>query len=106
MNLDELKKAAEAATPGPWRKACHGVVIADKGTGNTDDDYIVMWDDVPNRVETDATFIALANPATILALLTEREKLLKVVEAARASCSMNFSGGYVAIRAALKELDA
>ncbi len=41
----------------------------------------------------------------VLALLTEREKLMKVVDAARVSCSVNFSGGYVAIRDALKELD-
>lgn len=75
MNLDELKKAAEAdsanADADPW-----------------DAGYLDGWGD------------------DILALLTEREKLLKVVEAARASCSMNFSGGFAAIRSELKELDA
>lgn len=38
-------------------------------------------------------------------LLDEREKLLKVVEVARESCHVNFSGGFVAIRDALKELE-
>ena len=69
MKLETLEALAKSATPGPWRRACHGVVIADKGTGNTDDDYIVMWDDIPNYVETDATFIAAANPKAILELI-------------------------------------
>lgn len=43
------------------------------------------------------------DPSAILALLDERENLLKIAEAAQASCKVNFSGGFVDIRDALKE---
>jgi len=38
-------------------------------------------------------------------LTKQRDELLKVVEVARESCHVNFSGGFVAIRDALKELE-
>ena len=90
---EELLALAEAATPGPWRKTCHGVVVADKGTGNTDDDYIVMWDDTPKHVETDATFIAAANPETIRQLV---ELVLLQHEALTMHCApyLNHNGQY------------
>lgn len=78
----QLLALAEAATPGPWRKTCHGVVVADKGTGNTDDDYIVMWDDTPEHVETDATFIAATNPETTKQLV----ELVRLQHEALRSC--------------------
>lgn len=95
MNLDELKKAAEAAhkaTSGNnWKTDSWG----DKGT------KVVcgMEDIISFKRPEICNHVALANPTTILALL-------KVVDAARVSCSMNFSGGFAAIRYALKELDA
>ncbi len=75
MNLDELKKAAEAdsanADADPW-----------------DAGYLDGWGD------------------DILALLTEREKLLKVVEAARELIKHpTASGCYHALGRAVQELD-
>ena len=96
--LDELEKLADAATQGPWRKTGHGVVIADRRTGNTDDDYIVMWDDTPDYVETDATFIAAANPQTIKQLIA----LVRLQHEALMSCSMGCSYDETEVVAATK----
>lgn len=77
---DELRAAAEAATPGPWNSSGHSVddFDADCGmrmewipNGAEDDD-----DELNANREADAAFIALANPKTIKALLSERESLL------------------------------
>ena len=106
----ELRRAAEAATPGPWC-AFISSDVSEVQKENNHRDAVVHWSgfdagDLPKRQRPkDALFIALANPATILALLDEREKLLKVVDAAKESCHVNFSGGFVAIRDALKELE-
>lgn len=92
-NYDELKKAAEAATPGPWEwpnKGLSDFVIAGParlGIGHLDS---------PRTAE----YVALANPTAILALLAEREKLLKVAEAAYTQTPPN-----QALQAALKELE-
>jgi hypothetical protein len=76
-DLKELKRLAEAATPGPWRKSNHansprvyapetddrlGIEIQIRGNGNRDD----------NRKN--ANFIAATNPAAILKLLAELEQ--------------------------------
>lgn len=101
MNLDELKKAAEAATPGPWKYYKDDNFIQSEDVRARISDWPVTrsTDVGTDQRNNNAAFIALANPTTILALL-------KVVDAARVSCSMNFSGGFAAIRYALKELDA
>ena len=65
-DVAELRRLAEAATPGPWSTAAFQLVI-----------------DVARRIDVgmcghrdDAAFIAAANPATVLALLDERDALL------------------------------
>lgn len=65
-DVTELRRLAEAATPGPWSTAAFQLVI-----------------DVARRIDVgmcghrdDAAFIAAANPATVLALLDERDALL------------------------------
>ena len=70
---EKLRKLAEAATPGPWSTAAFQLVI-----------------DVARRIDVgmcghrdDAAFIAAANPATVLALLAEREALAAKVERVR-----------------------
>ena len=75
--LAELRRLAEAATPGPWATAAFQLVI-----------------DVARRIDVgmcghrdDAAFIAAANPATVLALLdaaAERDALAAAVERVRA----------------------
>ena len=75
--LAELRRLAEAATPGPWATAAFQLVI-----------------DVARRIDVgmcghrdDAAFIAAANPAVVLALLdaaAERDRLAEAVERVRA----------------------
>ena len=75
--IEELRRLAEAATPGPWRMehmsisahihqvdGLHGLASCVIGYGN--------WDE-PKQSEgaKNASFIAAANPATIIALLDE-----------------------------------
>ena len=64
-DLAELRRLAEAATPGPWTTAAFQLVI-----------------DVARRIDVgmcghrdDAAYIAAANPAVVLALLDERDAL-------------------------------
>lgn len=76
-DVAELRRLAEAATPGPWSTAAFQLVI-----------------DVARRIDVgmcghrdDAAFIAAANPATVLALLdaaAERDALAAAVERVRA----------------------
>lgn len=92
---DELIQLADAATPGPWRKTAHGVVLTNRGNGEIDD--IVMWDDSPANVTHDAVYIAAANPQTVkqMALLVKQMvALLKMWEV----CSKAESGISVCIK--------
>jgi len=70
---DELRAAAEAATPGPW--VSQGRYIGTPNhmsyIGEVRDQNGNWSDSVKSR--SDAAFIALANPATITALLSERD---------------------------------
>ena len=76
-DLTELRRLAEAATPGPWATAAFQLVI-----------------DVARRIDVgmcghrdDAAYIAAANPAVVLALLdaaAERDALAAKVERVRA----------------------
>lgn len=71
--LAELRRKAEAATPGPWETTSVSI-----GTESTPDAVLgvvassgnVLWD--PQEMgEEDKAFIAAANPAVVLALLNE-----------------------------------
>ena len=73
-DLAELRRLAEAATPGPWSTAAFQLVI-----------------DVAQRIDVgmcghrdDAAFIAAANPDVVLALLAERDALAAKIERVRA----------------------
>lgn len=76
INLDELRRLATEATPGPWVVSSedniitgpNGEIVCADGSGA----FVAVGDD-------DARLIAAANPATILALLDEVEKLRKDV---------------------------
>ncbi len=83
--LTALVEAAKAATPGPWEtqgldKAGQAIV------GNKYIELFTCWHhsvgSIEKEMRSNATFIALANPATILelcALLEKAEDALKVV---------------------------
>lgn len=109
---DELRAAAEAATPGEWN-ACNGgncscgmvwsikydahiVTVHDeyydpiptikRGKRRSDDEAViekvVYGRNGAEAQHANATFIALANPETILALIDRLEAAERVVEAA------------------------
>lgn len=74
IDIEELKKLALAATPGPWEAVSNSVrdQIGPNGVGG----FLVA--DCPanigKRLE-DAAFIAAANPRTVLALIARIEAL-------------------------------
>jgi len=94
MNIDELKKAAEAVAgwgncTDAWETIddCEYKTATVGHISDDDEKYpVIEIDCAQYYADHDsiklAQFIALANPATILYLLAEREKLLKVMEAA------------------------
>lgn len=83
MNTDELKRLAEAATPGPW------FVVGPPWNQNAD--FIVAGSNDPHtgqyvadtenfdgdgeNVQENAAYIAAANPAAILELIAELERI-------------------------------
>lgn len=96
MTETELRKLAEAATPGPW-EATDGVVWIDTreqvccGRGYQEccgePDVIGGQEKVADTNASDAAFIAAANPTAVLALLDEltalRAKVKSQAEALR-----------------------
>lgn len=67
-----LKAAAEKATPGNWRAFQYHDGRCGVGGGNHDE--IMVCEHISKRRPHDAEFIALANPANILALVEALEK--------------------------------
>lgn len=68
----ELRRLAEAATPGPWH-ACHdedGVPQVASGSHEEQRSYVAITSITP-----DAEYIAAASPAVVLALLDAIERL-------------------------------
>ena len=66
MKTEELKRLAEAATPGPW---AHGVTWIEHLGG------IVTLGNTA-RSKQDVAYVAAANPAAILELIQQRDELL------------------------------
>lgn len=88
----ELRKLAEAATPGPWKVEDFGhrvaalIVsknagrVASLGGGRTGGNAnIHEFDRLVSERVANAAFIAAANPKTVLALLAERDRLRKAL---------------------------
>lgn len=103
IDLKAIRAAAEAATPGPWEAAgpSFGMplpkyincVIVENEDGDADDICIAPIG--CNEISTeDLTYIATANPATILALLDRLEAAEKALaEPAQATCNCRWEGG-------------
>lgn len=72
LDLQKLKAAAEAATPGPWRARYGDELINAEGEVFAYGSF--LSDDDP-------AFIAAANPSVVLALIAEIERITKVCEA-------------------------
>lgn len=87
-DLGALEKAAKVATAGPWRQhLVDDTVVVGKSNieicncwpaGGEDDDADFNAD--TEQHEKDASFIALANPSAILALIADQRALLAKVE--------------------------
>jgi TRAP-type mannitol/chloroaromatic compound transport system substrate-binding protein len=89
--MTDLRKAAEAATPGPWKTHLidDTTIVSDRvDVATTCDSSNVERSDSYNndfeRMEADAAYIAAANPQAILALLDERDALTARVAALEA----------------------
>ncbi|MFG3398684.1 ead/Ea22-like family protein [Pseudomonas sp. NPDC077408] len=70
---NELKKLAEAATPGPWSYDGSYICPA-RVEGETT--YVESWSAIADSHQMEnVRFIAAANPATVLELIAENERL-------------------------------
>ncbi len=77
MNTEELKRLAEAATPGPWEV---DDMLADLSGIEICSAMGMVCDDIS---ENDARFVASANPAVVLELIRQRDELLAALKNAR-----------------------
>lgn len=84
QNKAELRRLAEAATPGPWRECGAdrgGCACGQVWSIASDCPVAVVWqgDEVVGEpgegAEANASFIAKANPAAVLSLLDESDRL-------------------------------
>ena len=84
MNIEELKRLAEAATPGPWvshPKGYYGAVC------RADDQYdlvAVTHGQRRNNVLANEAYIAAANPATILELIRQLQAAREILPVLKA----------------------
>lgn len=73
MNIEELKRLAEAATPGPWVKRPY---IGGIGCGVEG-----VFQICHHASESDSAYITAANPAAVLELIRQRDELLAALDA-------------------------
>lgn len=82
MNIEELKRLAEAATPGPWEYQKDGKDFPVNGYVTVRDCIysvcVLPYEGIraDDRVTDNGLFIAAANPAAILELIRQRDELL------------------------------
>lgn len=101
----ELKKLAEAATPGPWRWLNSNTLLADYGrrkalltvSSHNKTPYLSECDSDGylanmNPQGPNASFIAAANPTAVLALI---EKLERAIDALEWYANWDWSDKYV-----------
>ncbi len=91
-----LKAAAEKATPGPWYVHDKPCEDGNYGIDTSDKEFlaeaVVWWGFARQSIwrEEDAKYIALANPANILALVEALEKAQqRIVELDRKNCELD-----------------
>ncbi|HFN3881245.1 TPA: ead/Ea22-like family protein, partial [Escherichia coli] len=78
IDYQALREAAEKATPGRW-EYCQGNTSIEYNVDSMDEDqgsivYVDSGDFTQKQTDLNGAFIASANPATVLALLDERER--------------------------------
>lgn len=74
--IEELKRLAEAATPGPWRAAISSSMVNSVCTT-----FETVCETGKNI--DDALYIAAANPAAVLELIRQRDELMEALKDAR-----------------------
>lgn len=81
---EKLKAAAEAATPGPWHAPGTGEIHMQSHDSIAQICFRHDFAEPEEKFGTDAdaVFIAAANPAAVLALLSERDALLAALKLA------------------------
>ena len=96
-DLAELRRLAEAATPGPWHAATGAALQTDAGVDAThvwycrwrDERFLsiskVLDNELDQTTPEDAAYIAAANPAAVLALLDKLDALAALRAAAEAA---------------------
>ena len=80
--INELRKLAEAATPGPWNTSpggC-GIIGPDKQWLGGMNDWVCEYSEEMTQSENNAAFIAAANPAAVLELIRQRDELLSALK--------------------------
>ena len=89
MNTEELKRLAEAATPGPWEYQKDSKDFPVNGYVTVRDCIfsvcVLPYEGIrtDDRVTDNGLFIAAANPAAILELIRQRDELLAALKDAR-----------------------
>ena len=87
LDVEELRKLAENATPGPWWTAQNGAIFDIREVcvvRGENGDWSVNTVNKRASEQADASHIAAFNPTVALALLSELTRLTKIEEAARA----------------------
>lgn len=80
IDLEELKRLALAATPGEWTLKVHTAEVDDFNPLRDDwtireGETVVAWEQDGIQKQEDVRYIAAANPAVILELIAEIERL-------------------------------
>jgi hypothetical protein len=77
-SIRHLRELAEKATPGTWIAVNGRAVMEDDDPGHNA--AICVCDPYDGSGPANAAYIAAASPSVILALLSEREEMLKALE--------------------------
>jgi len=82
VDTTKLRELAQAATPGPWRST--DAIEWDECVAEISYWHVFQEEGTElSSMDNDAEYIAAANPATVLALLDEIDKLRTIEAAAR-----------------------
>ena len=79
VDIEELKRRAEAATPGPWVSHPKGYYGAVCTSADMSDWVAVAHGNRRGNVLANEAYIAAANPAAILELIRQRDELLEAL---------------------------
>lgn len=86
VDIEELKRLAEAATPGPWVSHPNGYYGAVCTSADMSDWVAVAHGNRRGNVLANEAYIAAANPTAILELIRQRDELLAALKALDRGC--------------------